>query len=208
MATTKQAAAINAAAQKYGIPAAILWGVYGLETDWGGNVTTSSAGAVGPFQFIPGTARTYNYPLTNSPTDAQFQQQADSAAHYLSDLFHQTRSWDTALHDYSGGGYGLAQVKTKGMPKLLAAPGQVNLHGGTDAQSGGVGGGLGGLTGVGGVGDAISTASTIANTLGSIQFWIRLGEAIAGMILIALGLKAVTGGTVDPVGMARKVAPA
>jgi len=34
----------------------VLWGVYGAETDFGRNLSTSSAGAQGPFQFMPSTA--------------------------------------------------------------------------------------------------------------------------------------------------------
>lgn len=78
---------IQQATSKYGIPNAILKGVFGMETAFGANVKTSSAGAEGPFQFIRSTAQQYGYPYTNSPTIGQFQQQADSAAHYLSDLY-------------------------------------------------------------------------------------------------------------------------
>jgi hypothetical protein len=104
---------IFAAALKYHVPAAILNGVFGMETDFGADVNTSSAGAVGFMQFIPSTAARYGYPLTNKPTYAQAQQQFDASAHYLSDLFKQTGSWDSALQHYSGGGYGLAQVQAK-----------------------------------------------------------------------------------------------
>lgn len=48
---------ITAAAQKYGIDPAILWGVYGQESNYGKNKSTSSAGAVGPFQLMQATAR-------------------------------------------------------------------------------------------------------------------------------------------------------
>src|SRR5436309_10326061 len=95
---------VDNAAKKYGVPLWILRGVWGMETDFGRNVTTSSANAVGDFQFIPSTAKSYNYPLTNTPTPTQFQAQADSAAHYLSDLKKQHGSWDAALRAYSGGG--------------------------------------------------------------------------------------------------------
>lgn len=104
--------AIGRSAAKYHIPVAILWGVYGLETTFGKLVHTSSAGAMGHFQFEPKTAKSYNYPMTNTPTPAQFRAQADGAAHYLSDLYRQYgNNWDTALRHYSGGGYGLDAVK-------------------------------------------------------------------------------------------------
>lgn len=104
---------IEQAAQKYGVPVQILTGVMGMETSFGQNISTSSGGAVGGFQFIPSTAASYGYPLTNTPDATQQAQQADSAAHYLSDLFRQTGDWNRALEGYSGGGYGLAQVQAK-----------------------------------------------------------------------------------------------
>lgn len=112
------APSIQAAAQKYGVPAGILMGVYGMETSYGADVTTSSAGAKGSFQFIQSTAAQYHYPYTNATDPGTFGQQVDAAAHYLSDLFHQTGSWDAAVRSYSGGGYGLAEVaaKSKGLP--------------------------------------------------------------------------------------------
>ena len=67
--------------KKYGLPAGTTAGVF--DTESGGKmygVPMSSAGAVGPFQFKPGTAAQYGVdPL--SPSSA-----AEGAAHYLSDL--------------------------------------------------------------------------------------------------------------------------
>jgi hypothetical protein len=104
---------LNTIASKWGVPPWVLAGVYGMETDFGKNVTTSSAGAIGLFQFLPSTAAGYSYPLTNTPTASQAVAQAEGAAHYLSDLFKQTGSWNAALQRYSGGNYGEAQVKAK-----------------------------------------------------------------------------------------------
>lgn len=101
--------AINEAAKKYGIDPSVLWGVYGTETSYGKNISTSSAGAQGAFQFIPETAKRYHYPLTNHPSEKQFQEQASAAAHYLSDLVKQTGSVNAALALYSGHTAGYAQ---------------------------------------------------------------------------------------------------
>jgi hypothetical protein len=113
LSATVQADAITAAAKKWNVPVGTLAGVYGIETAFGTNHNTSTAGAVGDFQFLPSTAKSYAYPTVNDPNAAQFGAQASGAAHYLSDLFHQTGSWDTALQHYSGGGYGLAEVNAK-----------------------------------------------------------------------------------------------
>lgn len=113
LSAQQQGQAIGQAATKYQVPFDVLVGVYGQETSFGQNISTSSANAQGAFQFIPSTAASYGYPLTNNPTAAQFQQQANAAAHYLSDLYHQTGSWDSAAQRYSGGGYGLSQLKSQ-----------------------------------------------------------------------------------------------
>ncbi|HXJ92637.1 MAG TPA: lytic transglycosylase domain-containing protein [Terriglobia bacterium] len=76
MALDKQI--VGEAARKYGIDPKILWGLYGTETSFGKNVSTSSAGAVGPFQFEPATAKSMGV----NPYD--FKSAAFGAARYLS----------------------------------------------------------------------------------------------------------------------------
>jgi soluble lytic murein transglycosylase-like protein len=108
-----QKAIVDEAAKAHGLPGWVLQGVWGMETDFGKNVATSSAGAVGDFQFIPSTAKVYGYPMTNTPNAQQFTQQANIAADYLSKLKQSTGSWDAALKSYSGGGYGVKEVQAK-----------------------------------------------------------------------------------------------
>lgn len=45
--------------RELGLPAGFLTGSYGIESNFGANAGTSSAGAYGPFQFIPATAASY-----------------------------------------------------------------------------------------------------------------------------------------------------
>lgn len=169
---------VTDAADKYGVPQNILWGVYGMETDFGQNIATSSAGAIGGFQFLPSTARGYSYPLTNTPSAAQFQAQADGAAHYLHDLYAQYGSWDEALKHYSGGGYGLSQVEDKA-GEHIPDPGQSPAGKAKDAVTG--------------TADSVGSAlSGLLAFLTDIQTWVRIGEAIAGMALIYFGLKELT----------------
>jgi len=79
--------AIAKAAEKYKVNPTYLWGIYGTETAFGTDVKTSSAGAKGPFQFEPETAKEYGYPLgvnENGITNwTAFQQQANAAARFL-----------------------------------------------------------------------------------------------------------------------------
>lgn len=68
---------IRDAAKRHGIDPSILWGLYGAETNFGKNTNSSSAGAQGPFQFMPATARAYGIDPHN------FGQAANAAAKYL-----------------------------------------------------------------------------------------------------------------------------
>lgn len=98
------------AAKKYGVAPGVLWGVYGNETSYGTNIATSSAGAMGAFQFIPSTAKEYGYPMTNTPNAAQFQKQAEAAARYMSVLIKQYHgNVSAALEAYSGNTPGYAK---------------------------------------------------------------------------------------------------
>ena|SRR5581483_780092 len=205
LSVSQQGQAIAAAAKKYGIPATVLVGVYGKETSYGADIKNSGAGAVGPFQFLPSTASGYDYPLTNSPTAAQFQQQADAAAHYLATLFSQHgNNWDAALKAYSGGGYGAQQVATAAANAPIDLTAAVSPTTGSGYGSGFPGGTIGGAINT--VDSTAQSAGQIATLLTSSDFWIRLGEGILGVLLLILGLRALTGGDGNPVTSARRVA--
>jgi hypothetical protein len=75
----------KAAAKRYHVPWQILAAINWIETDYGANLNTSSAGAIGWMQFMPGTWQRYgvaadgqSQPDPYNPRDAIF-----SAAHYL-----------------------------------------------------------------------------------------------------------------------------
>lgn len=173
--------AIHDASAKYDVPEWLLWGVYGIESDFGQNTNVSSAGAVGSFQFLPSTARGYGYPLVSQPNATQFAQQADGAAHYLHDLYAQYGDWDTALKHYSGGGYGLSEVKAKSNSGGAAAPSGGSLY---DSTVGKV---------VNPIKDAGEAVGKFYALVTDVKTWIRVGEAIAGLVLVYLGLKTLTG---------------
>jgi hypothetical protein len=73
----RQRRIIRNAARSEGIKPRILWGLYGAETGFGENIQESSAGAQGPFQFMPETARGMGIDPHN------FRQAAFGAARYL-----------------------------------------------------------------------------------------------------------------------------
>lgn len=176
---TGNAYAIANAASKYGVPISILVGVFGIESDFGRNHATSSAGAEGPFQFLPSTAATYHYPLTDYPDAQQFQQQADSTAEYLSVLFKQTGSWDQALQDYSGHGYGLAEVQSKANQAPSALQSILNSTGFTPTA---IGQGTDATT------NALSSIGSFIGDLTNPKLWLRIALVIGGAVLITVGL--------------------
>ena len=89
---------IRNTALKYNIPPEILAGVYGAETSYGRHSTMrSSAGAQGPFQFMPSTAKQYGIDPWN------FNQASDGAARYLANSFKKTGNWADAVASYNAG---------------------------------------------------------------------------------------------------------
>jgi len=102
-----QALAVDRVAKAYNIAPATLWGVYGTESGYGTNLGPSSAGARGPFQFMPGTAKTYGL---NDTTVEQFGPSLVAAARYLKSLGANanpnSRQTIAALNAYNGNGGG------------------------------------------------------------------------------------------------------
>lgn len=194
---------INSSATRWHVSPWILLGVFGKETAFGSDVHTSTAGAVGLTQFLPSTAAKYNYPLTNNPTSAQAQQQFNATAHYLSDLYHQTGSWDSALRHYSGGGYGLADVQAEAK-QALGTSGAANFFGGL--HPGGPELGLPAVP-VPSIPNPLSGVEAIAAFLTNPTNWLRIGEVIAGLILVMMGLRSLTGFSIPtPATAGRRVA--
>jgi hypothetical protein len=128
-----QRATIVAAALKYGIDPAVLFGVYGAESVFGKNLGPSSAGAVGPFQFMPGTARG----LGVNPND--FKSAAFGAAKYLKQLLDRFHSISAAIGHYNSGPAGnLTNSETAAyIPKVLGFARDFQFPRGSRAGSGG-----------------------------------------------------------------------
>ena len=85
--TKAQAAPVlSALEKKYKLPPGILMGIYGTESAYGKNAGLSSAGALGPFQFMPKTAKEYG--ITNR---ADFAQESVGAARKMADLMREYR---------------------------------------------------------------------------------------------------------------------
>lgn len=71
------------AAARYHLSPETLWGVYGTESSFGQDPSTSSAGAEGPMQFLPSTGAEYGL---NATTIQQFMPSMFAAAKYLHNL--------------------------------------------------------------------------------------------------------------------------
>ena len=82
--------------QKYGLAPGLLNGVWGAESSFGANTGPSSAGALGHFQFMPGTAKRYGVKF------GDFASEAEGAARYLADLYRQKGNWKDSLYAYNG----------------------------------------------------------------------------------------------------------
>lgn len=93
---TSPKAIITAAAASHGIDPSILWGVFGTETSFGKDVQTSSAGAVGPLQLEPATARSLG---VKNPLD--LTEAANGAAKYLAEF--KSRGTGGMLSAYNAG---------------------------------------------------------------------------------------------------------
>lgn len=143
------------AAHKYNVSPQTLWGVYGTESGFGANLGPSSAGAVGPMQFEPGTWQKYGGEgNVNSLVDAM-----PAAAHYLHDLGADTNPTSAAtvraLNAYNGNGGG-SNRNTPYVQSVLKFGAQLGV-GGANATVPVTSGGSGG----GGGGDLLSVLSDI-----------------------------------------------
>lgn len=210
-----QAAVLIGVSHKYNIPIKALAAIYGQETSFGQNVTTSSTGAQGPFQFEPATAAQYGYPLTNTPTLSQFEQQANAWGKYLvaNNPSRSPTGWAPAM----GGGYTESQAESTlaNIPAALrTAIGQeagylsINNSGalsGTGLNVQGAGGVAGTIDStIGGaastVGSAVSSAADVGTVLSDVwnavtnpSNWLRALKIVGGAIAVFFAIKGLTG---------------
>ena len=147
---------VRDAAKKYGISASLLWGVYGQETRFGALKNNSSAGAQGPFQFMPGTARAMGV------NPRSFKSSAYGAAKYLSQ--YKSRGTAGMLAAYNAGPAG-----NPNNPETRAYIPGVRRYAKTYVRPGGKSGGGGRRGGAGGRGTpvrgTVGTPATIQRAL-------------------------------------------
>lgn len=166
-------AKVKAAAEKYGISPNTLWGVYGTESAFGTNNGPSSAGAEGPFQFMPSTAKAFGIDPNN------FDQAVDAAAKYLKQLGANSDpnspATFNALNKYNGNSGGTSKtsyvnsVLDKGKQFGLVA----NLPGAGTVQA---------------VAGTVSSVGDFLNLLSQPSTWFRVGKGALGGVLIIVGV--------------------
>jgi hypothetical protein len=181
---------VKAYAASYGIAPETLWGVYGTESDYGRNLGPSSAGAVGPFQFLPSTAASMHV----NPNE--FNSAARGAAHYLHNLGANkdpnSAATAAALNRYSGGGGDtyINSVKEKG--KTLYGPGPGPVRAANEAAKS-----------VASITDPITAPIKAADDIGEVlgngiqwltspSSWLRVGKGALGFTLITVGVAGLT----------------
>lgn len=164
MPTQRQLNIIQRAARRHGINPAILYGVWGAESNFGQNRNTSGAGAQGPFQFMPATARSYGIDPYN------FRQAANAAAKYLGT--YQDRGLAGMLAAYNAGPAGNPNnAETQAyIPKVRQLARQFPGGGGGGGDPGGDGGAPSGPSGgQSALGDAGSTLALLQALQGGQQ---------------------------------------
>jgi hypothetical protein len=219
----EEKAIIDREAAKYHVSPEVIWGIYGNETDFGKNQTTSKSGAKGPTQFLESTAKQYGYPYTNEKSKPVFEKQIGATARYLESLLHSSgtkgaAAYEYAIQGYSGHSYTYSKVLETARKNPLGSgahegieelQGPVGPGEGTEGSTGkaiekgleeGPGGGIiksaeEGLSGINAVGNFF-------NALGEAKTWLRLAEGLGGLVLIYLGLAELTKS--HPVGNAVK----
>lgn len=202
-ATTSELAQIKSIAATNGVSWQSLLGIFGAESDYGTNEGPSSAGAEGPFQFLPPDKQPTidaEYGITNT-TIWQFGPSLDAAAKYLKKLGATTSPTSpqtfAALNAYNGNSsgsnpsaytnsvlaFGLSTSQYDAMEKNAMSnvngPG-LNLP--ADIKSG-----------ADAVGNVFSGLQGFLNTITSPKTWVAAGGLILGLGVILIALHRQTG---------------
>lgn len=208
-----QLAAINTTAARYGLSPSTLLGIFGTESAYGTNLGPSSAGAVGPFQFLPSTGSTYGL---NSTTIMQFQPSLTAAAQYLKKLGANSSPTSPAtfgaLNAYNGNksgtsasaytnqvlSFGLSTANFNALVAKAEAPSAVGtalmtllFGGGASSPTDIIGsvGGTGGTALANAVGANPNPISSVTEAIAWVfSNWLRILEFLGGAVLGIFGL--------------------
>lgn len=197
---------MNNTARRYGIPAWMLWGVFGAESSFGKKSDNWFGLTSVPRSSYGVDAQGHRYDSGGKPT---FSGDADQAAATLQRLLKANHgNTEQALQAYSGNGYAnvakqhnLGSATAYIMQLAHQAPTHVNVPESTIQK-----------IAAGPVGDAVAAATSpfaalgrIADLITSTEFWVRLGEGLLGVLLLLMGLRSLTGEATTPASIARSV---
>ena len=105
-------AAVRGALGQAGLPTDLVW-LSLIESGHNPSIV-SPAGAVGLWQFMPETARTYGLTVDRWVDERQDpERETQAAVRYLADLYHRYGSWDLAMAAYNMGHGGLSRAIKK-----------------------------------------------------------------------------------------------
>jgi membrane-bound lytic murein transglycosylase D len=105
-------AAVRGALAQAGLPTDLVW-LSLIESGHNPSIV-SPAGAVGLWQFMPETARTYGLTVDRWVDERQDpERETQAAVRYLADLYHRYGSWDLAMAAYNMGHGGLTRAIKK-----------------------------------------------------------------------------------------------
>lgn len=182
--TSKQIFAENERAEiekifdEHGIPGWVGWGTYGAESSYGKNNGSGFGfGLIEPsYKVAAGT---------KSPRAGDVYYNAQLAAEIYEGLL-RTYDLPQAVVHYSGSSYTIAHLHELGGNKGSS---YLEQHGGKDTE-----GTLGepGLPEIS-IGNPLNTIGDLIGILTSGETWIRLGEILAGAVLVIIGLKGLSG---------------
>jgi membrane-bound lytic murein transglycosylase D len=104
--------AVKSTLAQAGLPTDLVW-LSLIESGHNPNIV-SPAGAVGLWQFMPETARTYGLTVDRWVDERQDpERETQAAVRYLADLYHRYGSWDLAMAAYNMGHGGLTRAIKK-----------------------------------------------------------------------------------------------
>lgn len=168
---------------EHGLPGYIGWGIYGAESSYG-KVGLGRTGGFGFGLIEP----SYN---GKSPREGQLYYNAEIAAETLEGLLRSEGGLANAVWAYSGHSYHLGH---------LAELGHAGGSGGNFHEShpgagpeGLIEPGIGGELNLPSIPNPLEAIGNFFSLLTSGETWLRIGEVLAGVILLFLGLKNLTG---------------
>jgi Transglycosylase SLT domain len=179
---------IKEAATGTHLPESVVAAQNYTESGYGQNMGPSSAGALGPWQFLPST-----YAGTGEPagTENDWAYSTQAYIKYMNQLLKEEHgNVRNALAAYNAGpgnlqaGYGYAD-------HILSLAGQGNITVGTTSpqSSSSLIPGLGGITGpLGTIANVFSTIDTVLKDILSPSFWLRIASFFAGILLLVAGI--------------------